>query len=103
MKDFIRIPFNKPCLVGSELAYMVKAIEAGHISGDGLFTKQCNALLERELGGKKALLAISCTHALEKGALLLDIEPRDEVIVPSSCLPSSPQRRFLCCWVRNRP
>jgi dTDP-4-amino-4,6-dideoxygalactose transaminase len=63
--------------------YISKALECCHISGDGRFTKQCQALLERELSVAKALLTTSCTHALEMAALLLEIEPGDEVIVPS--------------------
>jgi dTDP-4-amino-4,6-dideoxygalactose transaminase len=77
------IVFNKPCLVGKELEYMKKAIENGHISGDGEFTKKCHSLLESQLGCKKVLLTTSCTHALEMAALLLDIQSGDEVIVPS--------------------
>ena len=79
----MRIPFNRAGLVGNEFVYISKALEDGHISGDGRFTKQCHALLERELGTSKALLTTSCTHALEMTALLLDIQPGDEVIVPS--------------------
>lgn len=78
-----RIPFNKPCLWGNELRYISEAIRYGHASGDGPFTKRCHALLEQELGVPKVLLTTSCTHALEMAALLLDIEPGDEVIVPS--------------------
>jgi dTDP-4-amino-4,6-dideoxygalactose transaminase len=77
------IVFNRPCLVGKELEYMGKAIENGHISGDGEFTKKCHSLLETQLGCSKVLLTTSCTHALEMAALLLDIKPGDEVIVPS--------------------
>jgi dTDP-4-amino-4,6-dideoxygalactose transaminase len=79
----MRIPFNRAGLFGNEFVYISKALEDGHISGDGRFTKQCHALLERELGTSKALLTTSCTHALEMTALLLDIQPGDEVIVPS--------------------
>ena len=78
-----RIPFNKPSLAGNEKRYMMEAIERGHISGDGHFTKQCHALLERELGVEKALLTTSCTHALEMCALLVNLQPGDEVIVPA--------------------
>src|SRR6516225_11753812 len=78
-----RIPFNRAGLVGNEFVYISKGLENGHISGDGRFTKQCHALLERELGTSKALLTTSCTHALEMTALLLDIQPGDEIIVPS--------------------
>ena len=77
------IPFNKPCVVGAEFRYISEAIERGHISGDGYFSKQCQAVLECELGVPKVLLTTSCTHALEMTALLLDIQPGDEVIVPS--------------------
>ena len=77
------IPFNKPCLMGNELAYMTQAVELGHISGDGTFTRKCHALLEELLQVPKALLTTSGTHALEMAALLLDIGPGDEVIVPS--------------------
>jgi dTDP-4-amino-4,6-dideoxygalactose transaminase len=78
-----RIPFNKPSLTGKEQQYIVQAIENGHISGDGMFTKKCHRLLEEVLGVPKVLLTTSCTHALEMSALLLDIRPGDEVIVPS--------------------
>jgi dTDP-4-amino-4,6-dideoxygalactose transaminase len=77
------IPFNRPMLTGNEFRYIFQALEAGHISGDGRFTKKCHELLEKELGVAKALLTTSCTHALEIAALLLDIVPGDEVIVPS--------------------
>ena len=83
MNDAIRIPFNRPCLVGREQDYMRQAIEQGHLSGDGVFTKQCHALLEQTLGVSKVLLTTSCTHALDMAALLLDIQPGDEVILPS--------------------
>ena len=77
------IPFNKPCLAGNELEYISRALADGHISGNGDFTKKCQDLLEEELGVHRALLTTSCTHALEMAALLLDIRPGDEVIVPS--------------------
>jgi dTDP-4-amino-4,6-dideoxygalactose transaminase len=76
------VDFNRPITVGNELEYIAEAIQNGHISGDGPFTQKCHALLERELGVKKALLTTSCTHALEMMAILLDIQPGDEVIVP---------------------
>lgn len=78
-----RIPFNKPTLTGREFDYISQAVGAGHISGDGSFTQKCAALLERELGVSRALLTTSCTHALEMAAILLDVQPGDEVIVPS--------------------
>jgi dTDP-4-amino-4,6-dideoxygalactose transaminase len=77
------IPFNKPTLCGNEMQYVAKAIENGHISGDGEFTKKCHQFLQEQIGVPKALLTTSCTHALEMAALLLDIQPGDEVIVPS--------------------
>lgn len=79
----IKIPFNKPCFVGHERQYIEQAIANGQISGDGEFTRRCHAFLEQELGVPKALLTTSCTHALEMAALLLNIHPGDEVIVPS--------------------
>jgi len=77
-----RIPFNRPSFVGPEYEYMARAVANGHLSGDGPFTRRCHRLLEEELGVAKALLTTSCTHALELAALLLDIQPDDEVIVP---------------------
>ena len=82
MSEF-RIPFNKPSLVGNEIEYIAQAVRGGHASGDGPFTKKCHRLLEEALGVPKVLLTTSCTHALEMAALLLDIQPGDEVIVPS--------------------
>jgi len=77
------IPFNRPFFAGKEFEFIQQAIAGSHISGDGLFTRKCHALLEQELGVPKVLLTTSCTHALEMAALLLDIQPDDEVIVPS--------------------
>ena len=77
------IPFNRPCLAGNEYNYIAQAIANGHASGDGLFTRRCHELLERELGVLRALLTTSCTHALELAALLLDCDAGDEIIVPS--------------------
>ncbi len=78
------IPFNKPAMMGNELQYIQEALSGQmHISGDGVYTKKTHKLLEDLLGVKKVLLTTSCTHALEMAALLLDIQPGDEVIVPS--------------------
>jgi dTDP-4-amino-4,6-dideoxygalactose transaminase len=77
------IPFNRPSFEGREHEYIAAAIASGHISGDGIFTKRCHQYLESELGVAKALLTTSCTHALEMTALLLDIKPGDEVVLPS--------------------
>src|SRR5215211_3323904 len=78
----INVDFNRPVVVGNEYEYMKQAVENGHISGDGPFTKKCHAFLENELGVPKALLTTSCTHALEMSALLLDTQPGDEIIIP---------------------
>ena len=79
----LRIPFNRASLLGHELEFVRQAVDNGHISGDGPYTRRCEELLERELGAHRTLLTTSCTHALELAALLLDIGPGDEVIVPS--------------------
>lgn len=78
-----KVTFNKASLVGTEIENVLKAFGDMHISGDGAFTRRCHELLERAVGAPKALLTTSCTHALEMAALLLDIRPGDEVIVPS--------------------
>ncbi len=83
MSDDAPIPFNRPSFAGNEQAYIADAIRLGHASGDGSYTRKCHALLEADLGVPKALLTTSCTHALEMAALLLNIQPGDEVIVPS--------------------
>jgi dTDP-4-amino-4,6-dideoxygalactose transaminase len=79
----IDIPFNRPAVVGEEFRYMREAMAAGRISGDGQFSRRCHALLEEELGAARVLLTTSCTHALEMSALLLDLVPGDEVVIPS--------------------
>lgn len=78
-----RIHFNSPRAAGHELANMARALESGHISGDGGFTRKCRDLLKKELGAADVLLTTSCTHALEMTALLLELKPGDEVVVPS--------------------
>lgn len=77
------IPFNKPYLSGSELDYIKESVLSGKISGDGLFTKKCHSFFESRYGFNKVLLTTSCTDALEMAAILLDIQPGDEVIAPS--------------------
>lgn len=79
----MRIPFNKPFIVGKELYYIAKAVLDGHISGDGAYTKRCHRWLEENLGSPQVLLTHSCTAALEMAALLCDVQPGDEVILPS--------------------
>lgn len=77
------IPFNKPYMTGRELWYIAQAHANGHLSGDGQFTRQCHAWLRTNTGAASALLTHSCTAALEMAALLLGLEPGDEVILPS--------------------
>ena len=77
------IPFNKPPYIGKESEYVLDAVNKGHISGDGEYTKKCAKKLEELSGTKRALLTTSCTHATEMAALLSDIKPGDEVIMPS--------------------
>lgn len=77
------IPFNKPYLVGRELEYIKQAVDSGKISGDGQFTKKCQLFLQQRYGFRKALLTSSGTDALEMAAILLNIKPGDEVIMPS--------------------
>ena len=79
----MKIPFNKPSAVGAELANIADALARGHLSGDGYYTKRCNQWLEQQTGCKRALLTHSCTAALEISALLCDLVPGDEVIMPS--------------------
>jgi len=77
------IPFNKPPYTGNEDQYVLQAMHSAKISGDGDFSRRCQSWFESELGCKNALLTPSCTHALEMAALLIDIQPGDEVIMPS--------------------
>jgi dTDP-4-amino-4,6-dideoxygalactose transaminase len=78
-----RIPFNRPYVVGDELAAVARSVADGSIGGDGPFTRECQELMERAFGATRVLLTTSCTSALEMAALLCDIEPGDEVILPS--------------------
>ncbi len=77
------IPFNKPYMTGRELWYIAQAHANGHLAGDGVFTKKCHLWLEERCNSHKALLTHSCTAALEIAALLLNIQPGDEIIMPS--------------------
>jgi dTDP-4-amino-4,6-dideoxygalactose transaminase len=83
MKSNNNIPFNWPHMTGKELYYIAEAHFNGSLAGDGPFTRRCHAWLEQRAGCEKALLTHSCTAALEMAALLLDIEPGDEIIMPS--------------------
>lgn len=81
--DLLMIPFNHPYLTGNEIVNIQKVLENRKISGDGEFTKKCQAMFERKLAMRKTLLTTSCTDALEMSAILLNIGPGDEVILPS--------------------
>ncbi|WP_294593298.1 dTDP-4-amino-4,6-dideoxygalactose transaminase [uncultured Bacteroides sp.] len=83
------IPFNKPFLTGKEAHYMYQAVYTGKLSGNGAFTKKCQRYFEEKYGFKKCLLTTSCTDALEMCAILCDLKPEDEVIVPSYTFVSS--------------
>ena len=83
------IPFNVPPYLGLETEYIAQAVAKRKLSGDGEFTYKCSAWLEKNIGSAKALLTTSCTHALEMAALLCDIKPGDEVIMPSFTFVSS--------------
>jgi dTDP-4-amino-4,6-dideoxygalactose transaminase len=91
----VTIPFNKPYLSGSETRYIEEAVRGGKISGDGVFTKRCHEFFEQQLGFAKVLLTTSCTDALEMAAILLDLQPGDEVIVPSYTFVSTPNAFVL--------
>ena len=79
----IRVPFNRPYMTGRELSYIAQAHAAGHLAGDGMFSRRCSEWLEQRTGTSKALLTHSCTAALEMAAMLAGIGPGDEVIMPS--------------------
>ena len=79
----IKIPFNKPYLSGNELENINHAVASGKISGNGQYTQSCQKFFENALDTKRVLLTTSCTDALEMAAILLEIQPGDEVIIPS--------------------
>lgn len=78
-----KIPFNKPFMTGKETEYIKKAVDAGKISGDGIFTKKCQSFFENRYSFKKVFLTSSCTDALEMAAILINTNPEDEIIMPS--------------------
>ena len=78
-----KIPFNRADITVADQAMMFDAIQRGHISGNGYYTKQAESIIEQSMGSAKALLTTSCTHALEMSALLVNLKPGDEVIVPA--------------------
>jgi dTDP-4-amino-4,6-dideoxygalactose transaminase len=83
MEKNMLIPFNKPFLTGKETHYIYEAVNSGKLSGNGIFTKKCQQFFEEQYGFKKTLLTTSCTDALEMAAMLANIKPGDEVIIPS--------------------
>jgi dTDP-4-amino-4,6-dideoxygalactose transaminase len=89
------IPFNRPYVTGREFLYVREAIENGHLSGSGPFTERCNRWLEERIGSQQALLTHSCTAALEMAAILLDLGPGDEVVMPSFTFVSTPNAVVL--------
>ena len=103
----IRIPFNKPPFIGSEIDYVRAAVESGRICGDGEFNQKCHAWLREKTGTAKALLTTSCTHALEMASFLCGIKPGDEVIMPSFTFVSTADafamRGAKCVFVDIRP
>ena len=90
-----RIPFNKPFLAGKELYYIAQAVLGGHTAGDGLFTKKCQNLMEQRFGGSKVLLTTSCTASLEMASILCEVNPGDEVILPSFTFVSTANAFYL--------
>src|SRR6476660_1092123 len=103
----MNIPFNKPYMTGKELLYIKQAHANGHLAGDGDFTKKCSAWLEQRTGSRKVSLTHSCTAALERAAILADIQPGDEVIMPSYTFVSTANavvlRRGVPVFVDIRP
>jgi dTDP-4-amino-4,6-dideoxygalactose transaminase len=83
MADRTTIGFNRPTLAGREFDYLRQAVENAHLSGDGPFTRRCHAWLEERLGAQRALLTHSCTAALEMAAILAEVGPGDEIVMPS--------------------
>jgi len=79
----VNVPFNKPFMTGKELWYIAQAHAKGHLAGDGSFSRQCASWLESRTGARKAMLTHSCTAALEMTAILADVKPGDEIIMPS--------------------
>src|SRR5439155_5875601 len=107
VKSSHKVPFNRPLVTGSEYDYIKAAVDSGHLSGNGPFTKRCEQWIESKTGCRKALLTHSCTAALEMAALLLDLEPGDEVILPSFAFVSTANafvlRRAVPVFVDIRP
>ena len=90
------IPFNRPAITGAEEAYLAAVMEKGKFAAGGRFSKRCNAWLKEHFGTPAALTTSSCTHALEMAALLCELEPGDEVILPSFAFPSTANAFARC-------
>jgi dTDP-4-amino-4,6-dideoxygalactose transaminase len=91
----MKIPFNKPFLAGKELYYIAQCVLGGHTAGDGVFTKKCQAMLEEKFQAKKIMLTNSCTAALEMAAILCEVGPEDEVVLPSFTFVSTANAFYL--------
>ena len=91
-----RIPFNRPCLLGRELHYMAEAVVSGKTAGEGRFVRACEGLMQERFEATRVLLTTSCTSALEMAAILCDLEPGDEVILPSYTFVSTANAFHLC-------
>ncbi|MFQ5963115.1 MAG: dTDP-4-amino-4,6-dideoxygalactose transaminase [Candidatus Scalinduaceae bacterium] len=91
----VKIPFNKPFIIGKELYYITKSVMSGHIAGDGTFTKKCHQLMEKKFDAKRVLLTNSCTAALEMAAILCEVGIGDEVIMPSFTFVSTANAFYL--------
>ena len=100
----IDIKFNVPPYVDKAADYIQECVKNQKICGDGEYTKKCNAWIEERTGAGKCLLTTSCTHATELAALLCNIQPGDEVIMPSypPQMPLYCAVRFLCSWISAR-
>jgi dTDP-4-amino-4,6-dideoxygalactose transaminase len=103
----MKIPFNKPLITGKEKEYLNNILDIGQLSGNGEYSKRCNAILENKIGCHKAIVTSSCTDALEMCALLSDIQPGDEVIMPSFTFVTTASafelRRANIVWCDIRP
>ena len=91
----MKVPFNRPTVAPNQLDYVSQSFASGHLSGDGPFTARASKMLSEIHNGSKVLLTTSCTSALELSALLLDLKPGDEVIVPSFTFVSSANAFFI--------
>jgi len=89
------IPFNKPFIIGKELYYMAQSVLGGHTAGDGVYSKRCQQFMQERFSVKQVLLTTSCTSALEMAAILCDVKPGDEVILPSYTFVSTANAFFM--------